>query len=217
MRRVTPVLCALGACLMLVPCASADVIKHVFQLNYEHTDSAGAVTSGSVRLTGLWFGELVETQTPEGAVTNPLYEQKGVSGENQLFEGVSAPGGVGQIRSIEIEVERLSFLHSEGIIHRDLAARNVLISTDSGGFALEAAQVGLDLFRSDGRAAYGPGPIRWMAPESITHKAYTGGRSVEPTLTILAGSYFEATVIPAPASVGAVLGGVCLVTRRRRG
>lgn len=101
------------------------------------------------------------------------------------------------------------------MVHRDIAARRVLISTASGDFDLELAQVDSVLVVSDGKAAYGSGPVRWMAPESIHQKAYTGARAPGETLTILAGSYFTAEIIPSPAS-GLLFGGGALLGFRRR-
>jgi len=65
-------------------------------------------------------------------------------------------------------------LHSEGVFHRDLAARNVLLT--AGGQA-KIADFGLSRKGQSGasvsQTASATGPLKWMAPESITQRIYS--------------------------------------------
>jgi len=67
----------------------------------------------------------------------------------------------------------MAHLHSIGIIHRDLSARNVLLAED---YEAKVADFGLSrvLAMADhGYTKTRTGPLRWMAPESITKLNYS--------------------------------------------
>ena len=101
-------------------------------------------------------------------------------------------------------------LHPEGVIHRDIAARSFAVDTGTGRFELEADRIDTVLFRAtteDERAT----PLRWSVFGSFQLRAADGA-----TLTLLDGSYIDATIVPAPAT-GAGLGvaALCATCRRR--
>jgi len=64
-------------------------------------------------------------------------------------------------------------LHQEGIVHRDLASRNVLIGHGNelkiADFGMSRVLLGEDSSKTQGNV----GPLRWMAPESLTKKVYS--------------------------------------------
>lgn len=68
----------------------------------------------------------------------------------------------------------LAFLHDVGVVHRDIASRNVLL--DATGRS-KLADLGLSRVLEDKQGeqmtASTIGPVRWMAPESITKKLYS--------------------------------------------
>jgi serine/threonine protein kinase len=63
-------------------------------------------------------------------------------------------------------------LHKHNIIHRDLAARNVLL-TASGEPKISDFGMSRIIERAEGRTNSQVGPIRWMAPESLSNKIYS--------------------------------------------
>jgi len=69
----------------------------------------------------------------------------------------------------------MAFLETARIVHRDLAARNVLLTTDLrckiADFGLSRNTGGKDYYRRNTNSA--PIPIRWMAPETLTHDVST--------------------------------------------
>jgi len=69
-------------------------------------------------------------------------------------------------------------LHYENIVHRDLAARNVLLT---GDFEPKISDFGLSRFLSDGdsnKTESVVGPLKWMAPESISERVYSNASDV---------------------------------------
>ena len=69
----------------------------------------------------------------------------------------------------------MAFLETALIVHRDLAARNVLLNTDMvckiADFGLSRNTGGKDYYRRNANSA--PIPVRWMAPETLTHDVST--------------------------------------------
>ena len=69
----------------------------------------------------------------------------------------------------------MAFLETSLIVHRDLAARNVLLTTDMvckiADFGLSRNTGGKDYYRRNANSA--PIPVRWMAPETLTHDVST--------------------------------------------
>jgi predicted Ser/Thr protein kinase len=64
-------------------------------------------------------------------------------------------------------------LHKHNIVHRDLAARNILLT--SGG-APKISDFGMSRIlekTEEGKSLSNIGPIRWMAPESISQQTYS--------------------------------------------
>eukprot|EP01114_Cavostelium_apophysatum_P023219 TRINITY_DN8684_c0_g1_i1.p1 TRINITY_DN8684_c0_g1~~TRINITY_DN8684_c0_g1_i1.p1 ORF type:complete len:321 (+),score=68.72 TRINITY_DN8684_c0_g1_i1:133-963(+) len=64
-------------------------------------------------------------------------------------------------------------LQAEGIVHRDLAARNVLLTND---LAPKISDFGMSRFNeSEGSSTTesGVGPLKWMAPESLSSMEYS--------------------------------------------
>jgi len=65
-------------------------------------------------------------------------------------------------------------LHAEGIIHRDLAARNILIGDN---WRVKVSDFGMSRQASDRSSVQQTqttiGPVKWMAPESITKSQYS--------------------------------------------
>jgi predicted Ser/Thr protein kinase len=63
-------------------------------------------------------------------------------------------------------------LHRNNVVHRDLAARNILL-TPSGDPKITDFGLSRILRQDLGRTLSSFGPIRWMAPESITRREYS--------------------------------------------
>jgi len=70
----------------------------------------------------------------------------------------------------------MNHLHSEGVIHRDLSARNLLLDellnikiADFGLARLDSSSISSEANTTQSNI----GPIRWMAPESLTKKEYS--------------------------------------------
>mmetsp|Transcript_19817 Transcript_19817/g.27674 ORF Transcript_19817/g.27674 Transcript_19817/m.27674 type:complete len:892 (-) Transcript_19817:24-2699(-) len=70
-------------------------------------------------------------------------------------------------------------LHSEKIIHRDLAARNILLSGDLIPKVSDFGMSRLIETESSGmQTQTTTGPLKWMAPESLTHRVYSNKTDV---------------------------------------
>ncbi|KAK7082492.1 Tyrosine-protein kinase srk3 [Halocaridina rubra] len=72
----------------------------------------------------------------------------------------------------------MAYLEREGIVHRDLAARNVLIGE---GINVKIADFGLARVMKEEvyeRQSDGKLPIKWTAPEAMTHNKYTSKSDV---------------------------------------
>jgi len=154
--------------------------------------------------------------TPAG--TNPLYEGQTLQGENPLYTGSADPGTPGSIQSITFELDNQGLatrLHAEGIVHRDVAARNFLVTTDQGVYESQAGQA--ILFGNDGPPDLrtNVGPVRWMAPESLRlHRS--GSTDPDDYIEIAEGSFFEASYVPEPSSLGLIALGCVVFSRWRR-
>jgi serine/threonine protein kinase len=64
-------------------------------------------------------------------------------------------------------------LHSQGVVHRDLAARNILLD---GALRPKVSDFGMSRVVLDNRSnstETAVGPIKWMAPESLTNRLYS--------------------------------------------
>eukprot|EP01137_Pigoraptor_chileana_P033705 Opistho-2@25000 len=84
-----------------------------------------------------------------------------------------------QLVNMGADVARgMAHLSSMGIVHRDLAARNCLVSRKGasglivkvGDFGLSRHMEGSDYYRVRSNTKL---PIKWMAPESISHRTFT--------------------------------------------
>ncbi|KAH9365775.1 hypothetical protein HPB48_016839 [Haemaphysalis longicornis] len=78
------------------------------------------------------------------------------------------------VRTRYAQLGREEFLSSKRVVHRDLAARNVLMMNEQ---LVKIADLGLSrdmyqegVYRKQGAERL---PIRWMAPESLSHMTYT--------------------------------------------
>ncbi|XP_065184091.1 focal adhesion kinase 1-like isoform X1 [Sycon ciliatum] len=72
----------------------------------------------------------------------------------------------------------MSYLESKKFVHRDIAARNVLVSKSD---CVKLADFGLSRWVDDNnyyKASKGKLPIKWMAPESINFRRFTGASDV---------------------------------------
>ncbi len=214
----TTTLRAAVCALSIAGAAHAEIVRHDWHLMLEYDDGVSGPVQFTLDLQSIQTIEFETRDGQGGLANNPLYEELSPLGENPLYTGAADPGTGGWIESIRVEVAGLDHLHGENIVHRDLATRNVIISTGSGAFTLDPAQQDDALFMSDGAAfpTADTGPLRWMAPESIHTRQYSRGDPLA-TLTILGGSSFDMTIVPAPASgvALATLGVVCAARRRR--
>ncbi|MFN3168984.1 MAG: protein kinase [Phycisphaeraceae bacterium] len=151
-------------------------------------------------------------------VDNPLYKEHTMQGENPLYTGSADPGTPGAIQSITFELDNRGLaphLHAEGIVHRDIAARNFLVTTDQGVYG-SAAGASIR-FGHDGPPDLrtNVGPVRWMAPESLRlHRS--GSTDPNDYIEIAEGSFFEASYVPEPSSLGLIALGFGALSRRRR-
>ncbi len=186
--------------------------------------SGGTPAPRLVVFTNVEQIEIQETQTDSGKATNPLYKDKGIKGDNPLYNGSrgSEPGSeleVGDFASVLFTLSTPSLgLARDGIIHRDLAARNILLRTAQGDYSGGFGPASLG-FSSDGpldfRATAGdpPIPIRWTPTETI--RLFLGGDANSGMyIDLTLGTELRTFVVPAPGS--AWVGLVTLAALRRR-
>ncbi|XP_045452717.1 tyrosine-protein kinase receptor torso-like [Melitaea cinxia] len=99
-------------------------------------------------------------------VSNRLYDLQGAFDTELTYRDL-----LSFCRQIAMGME---FLASNRVVHRDLAARNVLVTADR---TLKIADFGLsrDVYQENQYKQEGNGkmPVKWMAPESLTHRIYT--------------------------------------------
>ncbi|XP_065209510.1 plexin-A4-like [Planococcus citri] len=107
--------------------------------------------------------------SPHGNLLDFLrnYYQPSTSRENDLTEKVQLTFALQIARGME-------YLASIKLIHRDLAARNILIFDD---YVLKIADFGLakDIRNADyyKQKSKGRLPVKWMAPETLTHRRHS--------------------------------------------
>jgi len=68
----------------------------------------------------------------------------------------------------------MEHIHSQQIFHRDLSARNILVKEKDGGWICKVADFSLSRFAKgdEGVTRSNTGPLKWMAPESLSEKKY---------------------------------------------
>jgi len=67
----------------------------------------------------------------------------------------------------------MAHLHAEGVVHRDLASRNLLLDAQLN---IKITDFGLSRVMTESETNFTQsevGPLKWMAPESITSKEYS--------------------------------------------
>jgi len=67
----------------------------------------------------------------------------------------------------------LNHLHENNIVHRDLAARNILIHNGEAKISDFGLSRALKEESQVGKTTSTIGPIRWMAPESVSNQIYS--------------------------------------------
>src|SRR5687767_7693265 len=80
----------------------------------------------------------------------------------------------------------LQYTEAKKIVHRDLALRNILATTsnkEGEKYQVKVADFGLSRNLDDSKAYYkakqGAMPIRWTAPEALTHGVFTSMHIIE--------------------------------------
>ncbi|CAH2042628.1 unnamed protein product, partial [Iphiclides podalirius] len=147
--------CSLGDLLTFLRC-SWDVMLSKRKAKCAVTNAGLEYRSGLLKETG---------GCGNGAVANKLYELQGACEELTYADLLSF------CRQIAMGMQ---FLASNRVVHRDLAARNVLVAGDR---TLKVADFGLsrDVYQENQYRQKGNGkmPVKWMAPESLTHRIFT--------------------------------------------
>jgi len=111
-----------------------------------------------------------------GIVTNPLCIVTTFYENGSLLDLINGPAEM----SLQLKLKIMKgicggmvHLSYERIVHRDLAARNVLLGKD---YEPVVADFGLSRFttkNASGMTKSDVGPIKWMAPESLTSQTYS--------------------------------------------
>ncbi|MGH7244728.1 MAG: protein kinase [Phycisphaerales bacterium] len=208
--------------------ASAEVqwMSHQFNFSLQQSNTADGLKPhpNVVKFYGAAAIAIQITEEPLGSVTNPLYQEKGIRGENPLHDKHARGLPWAQLEaadfiSIDIQFTNPTYLVHDGIVHRDIAARNILLSTILGTFS---NALGSELaFSSEGpmdyRAAGQPLPIRWSAPEVLPMRLYLNGdASSDQWINIEGGGTFETYSIPTPGAAALLAFAGLPASRRRR-
>jgi serine/threonine protein kinase len=69
-------------------------------------------------------------------------------------------------------------LHSYNLVHRDLACRNILVSRGNAKVADFGMARLVDAFTKEGTTVSTTGPVKWMAPESLSRCIYSTASDV---------------------------------------
>lgn len=206
------------AALALTPSAAdAARIKHDLQIEMERR-SGGVIAA--VDFTDGADGTDVPLAVDGSGVTNPIYQDKGVSGQNPIYGGgdrAGAPGDFATVYAIVLQFDPVSHLAAEGIIHRDIAARNILLFSTLGTYSSTPADTAL--FSSDGPLDYASAPSVWTLQSDITLYLNGDPLNVDDCWVMRAGSTITATPVPTPSTtllLCAAAAAPC-AQRRRRG
>ncbi|MFN9968355.1 MAG: hypothetical protein ACK58T_00525, partial [Phycisphaerae bacterium] len=82
------VVAAMSASAVSASAALTQWMSHTFELSIQPSASSGlAPQPNVVRFYGMSLVSLSEIPDAAGVMNNPLYEDKGLKGDNQLFEG----------------------------------------------------------------------------------------------------------------------------------
>lgn len=211
--RIIAGACALVALTTLTVHAEAARIKHDMQIEMERR-SGGFIST--VGFTDGADGTDVPLEAAGGGVTNPLFKDNKLSGQNPIYNGgdrAGSPGDFATISSIALEFDEVSFLHDQGVVHRDVAARTVVIASDLGWYALPDGATAL--FSSDGVPDYSAAPTVWVLTADVTAFLHGDPANIDDAWVLRAGSTITATPVPAPGAALA-LGAAGLVGGVRR-
>jgi serine/threonine protein kinase len=98
-----------------------------------------------------------------GALSAALYGDKARQWTERALVGVACDAAAG-----------VAHLHRSGVVHRDIAARNVLLDAQMTAKVSDfgMARVGRD-DQLEQTTVTDVGPIKWMAPEQMTRRAYS--------------------------------------------
>ena len=214
LRATLALACATLA--LTAPSADAARIKHDLQIDMERR-SGGFLAS--VEFTDGADGTDVPLAVQGGGVTNPIYQDKGISGQNPIYGGgdrAGSPDDFDTVYAITLQFDPVSHLANGGIIHRDLAARNILLFSTLGTYSNTPADTAL--FSSDGPFDYASAPSVWTLQSDITLYLNGDPLNVGDCWVMRAGSTITATPVPAPATTLLFCAAaVAPCARRRRG